>query len=382
MPLRDHFLGDPPRLDAAGLGRGVRHGSEGFAVRCLRWLGERPDPEARGFLEERLDDPRAAVRRGAAWSLAHRQDRASVGALREAWGSEGTEEGRLALAVALSRAGEPNEALRDRLANVDGRSLETAYGPRSPGEATAVGTLLERFDLATGAPRSDLRAVRRRAVIAHEGRAALLGLAALRHPEDTALLVAQLEASGRREEHVLFMALGWSGAPEAAELLRDALRATDVDPGRGFAQRRLAATALGRIGLRTTTPWLLRALEDEALDYEGRPGAGLGIQYPVRSNLLWALGEVADPAAIPTLLGYLGNTHGSAFGGFYLPAMDALAKIGPAVVPALHTMLPSAPEIAAANALGVLHALGQPLRAWRGDPRAAVAALAQRVEPR
>ena len=43
MALRDRLLGDPARLDAAGLGRGVRHGSEGFAVRCLRWLGERPE---------------------------------------------------------------------------------------------------------------------------------------------------------------------------------------------------------------------------------------------------------------------------------------------------------------------------------------------------
>lgn len=382
MALRDRFLGDPARLDAAGLGRGVRHGSEGFAVRCLRWLGERPDPEARGFLEERLGDEHAAVRRAAAWSLAHRAERASVPALRAAWGRERTEEGLLALAVALARAGDGEGPIRDALRAVDERSIETAYGARSPGEATAVGTLLERFELTCGGPRTDLRAARRRAVLAHEGRVAILGLAALRHPEDTSLLIDQIQASGRREEHVLFMALGWSGAPEAAELLRDALRATDVDPGRGFAQRRLAATALGRIGLRMVTPWLLRALEDEALDYEGRPGAGLGIQYPVRSTLLWALGEVADPAAIPTLLGYLGNTHGSAFGGFYLPAMDALSKMGAPAVPALQATLPQASELAAANALGVLHALGQPVAPWRADPRPAVAALAKRVEPR
>lgn len=380
MALRDRILGDPARLDGVGLARGVRHGSEAFAVRCLRWLGERPDPQATAFLVERLDDPRAAVRRAAAWSLAHRGDPSALPAVQRAWGLERTEEGRLALGVARVRMGEPGAAVRVELAAVDNRSIETAYGPRRPGEVTAVGALVERFDLALDAPRPLLRADRLRAVRAQEGRRAVLGLAALRHPDDTTLLLGQVQASGRREEHVLFMALGWSGAPEASELLREALRATDVDPGRGFAQRRLAATALGRIGLREITPWLLRALDDEALDYEGRPGAGLGIQYPVRGTLLWALGEIADPAAIPTLLGYLGNTHGSAFGGFYLPAMDALVKYGEGARAAVEALLPQAPDLIAANAVGVLHAVGAPVGAWRDDARPAVRAVVARVE--
>ena len=175
---------------------------------------------------------------------------------------------------------------------------------------------------------------------------------------------------------MLFNALGVGGDPRALPLLVDALRATDVDPGRGFTQRRLAATAIGRIGLRAATPVLLRALQDEALDFEGRPGAGMGIQYPVRTNLLWALGEVADPAAVPTLLSYLGNTSGSAFGGFYLAAMDALTKIGPAAEPALNAVLHTAPDTEAAHALGVLVALGHDPGMWRNDRRIAVARLA------
>ncbi len=172
--------------------------------------------------------------------------------------------------------------------------------------------------------------------------------------------------------------VGWTWIL-AIPILIGALRATDVDPGRGFTQRRLAATAIGRIGLRRATPVLLRALSDEALDFEGRPGAGMGIQYPVRTNLLWALGEIADPAAIPTLIGYLGNTSGSAFGGFYLAAMDALWKFGAHAAPALHEAVRSAPDTAAAHALGVLVALGHDPNPWIKDPRAGVSRLATRA---
>ena len=61
----------------------------------------------------------------------------------------------------------------------------------------------------------------------------------------------------------------------------------------------------------------------------------------------------------------LGDTGGSAFGGFYLPAMDALVRLGAAVVPAVERVAGGPDELAAANALGVLHALGQPLDRWR-----------------
>ncbi|MBK7757033.1 MAG: hypothetical protein IPI35_11660 [Deltaproteobacteria bacterium] len=36
------------------------------------------------------------------------------------------------------------------------------------------------------------------------------------------------------------------------------------------------------------------------------------------------MGELGDLNAAPTLIAYLGNLHGSALGGFHLPAMGAL----------------------------------------------------------
>ena len=167
------------------------------------------------------------------------------------------------------------------------------------------------------------------------------------------------------------------GDPRAVPALRATLRAIDVDPGQGFAGRRLSGEALGRIGDPGAGPLLARALEDEALDYEGRPGAGLGVQFPVRSVLLVALGEAGARAQAGLLAGYLSNTHGSALGGFYLPAMDALWKIGE--IPPLLALLRSDEELVVANAAGVLGALGEraPLADLLRDPRPRVAAAAR-----
>jgi len=117
-------------------------------------------------------------------------------------------------------------------------------------------------------------------------------------------------------------------------------------------------------------------MEDEALEYEGRPGAGLGIQIPVRSALLYALGEAGSEAHRELLLTYLGNTSGSVLGGFYLPAMDALIKLGSARD--LERLL-RGPELVAANALGVLGAVGRRdlLRSALNDPRERVADAAR-----
>ena len=90
---------------------------------------------------------------------------------------------------------------------------------------------------------------------------------------------------------------------------------------------------------------------------KGRPGAGLGIQFPVRSNLLWGLGELQAPRAARELTTYLSNMHGSALGGFHLPAMGALYKLGAPAVPEL-VRVASAGEEAGVNAVGVLEALG------------------------
>jgi HEAT repeat protein len=97
----------------------------------------------------------------------------------------------------------------------------------------------------------------------------------------------------------------------------------------------------------------------EAIDHEGRPGAGLGIQYPVRTNIIWALGEIQDPRAIPALVALLGDDAGSALGGFYLAAMDALVKIGGAATPALERLARSSKGKASANASGILSVLAR-----------------------
>ncbi len=332
--------------DPVALTRMVRHGSEAQAVVALGRLGRLPEEKARLFVEERLADERAALRRAAARALALRGEGASLPALHAA--TDRTDEGSVCLAVARVRCGADRATEAARLAERDRRVYHTEGGVRRT--AFDVPPLPERLLLALDQPVD---------------------------PFDT--LNERLRTAGRREQHVLFNALGIGGDPRAFPLLVDALRATDVDPGRGFTQRRLSATAIGRLGLRAATPVLLRALQDEALDFEGRPGAGMGIQYPVRTNLLWALGEVADPAAIPTLISYLGNTSGSAFGGFYLAAMDALYKLGERAAPALRAVLQSGPDTDAAHALGVLVALGEEPTPWRNDRRAGVAGLAKRA---
>ncbi len=332
--------------DPASLARVVRHGSEAHAVPALLRIGERAEGDARRFVEERLGDERAALRRAASRALALRGDPEALPALAAA--TDRTEEGAVGLAIARVRCGGDRAKEHAALEALDRRTYWTEGGSRRT--SFDVPPLTERL---------------------------LLGLDRPTEPFD--VLREQLKTAGRREQHALFTALGTCGDPQALPLLVDALRATDVDPGRGFTQRRLAATAIGRIGLRAATPVLIRALKDEALDFEGRPGAGMGIQYPVRTNLLWALGEVADPAAIPTLVSYLGNTSGSAFGGFYLAAMDALTKLGAAAVPALHAVLRGAPDTEAAHALGVLVALGNDPAPWAADPRVGVATLARRA---
>jgi len=169
-------------------------------------------------------------------------------------------------------------------------------------------------------------------------------------------LVAARKTSGRREDHAVLDALGWLGDPHAIPILVGCLKAMDVDPGRGFAQRRTAALSLGHIGDSSATTELLAALDRERTDFEGRPGAGLGVQFPVRSAILWALGELGDARAIPALIAHLGQISGPA-AGFHIPAMVAMVKIGPCCAPALGAALDEG-EIIAANAAGTLAALG------------------------
>jgi len=390
MSLLDGLLGDPDHLSVAGMERGIRRGSEGFAVRCVRALGERPDAPAALFVAL-LDRQDVALRRAAARALANLGCVEALVPLAAAWPGERTEEGRIALAVARARCGQDPAPLAAALDTYDRRVLHTVGGARCPASVHGLAPLSERLWAALGEapgqvrPRAELLAARRHALASSgttataERREPLQSLALLGAPEDFVTFQKRFRSAGRRGEHTLFLALGLTGDPRAATVLRDALRATDVDPGRGFAQRRLAATGLGRLGLRQAVGWLTRAIQDEAADFEGRPGAGLGIQYPVRTNLLWALGEIGDPACLPTLLAHLGDTHGSALGGFYLPAMDALYKLGGVAFPALREAAARGTEVTAAHAVSVLAAGGEDIRRWASDPRPTVRQLAERA---
>jgi HEAT repeat protein len=362
--LRERLLGAPEGRRPEDLVRVLRWGTEELRARALRAFaiqraGERD-------LRSALADPSQGVRRAAIWGLG------VLGVPVAA--QDATEETTLAVVVANARAAAPGRTdvpTFEALDALDARLLWTVAGLRSPVATPPRPALRDRARLALGAPPAPLAALR--ALRAADPQA----LAALGHPEDLPGLLAAFRTAGRRGEHTLLLALGLSGDPRALPELYRALTAIDVDPGRGFTQRRLAAVGLGRLGFRVATRWLLRALQDEARDFEGRPGAGLGIQYPVRTDLLWALGELADPAAIPALIDHLSDRQGSAFGGFYLPAMDALRKIGPPAAPALTQIVASGAEDAAAHALSVLTTLGVDPRPWRADPRATVRAMVE-----
>lgn len=282
-------------------------------------------------------------------------------------------------ALARVRGGGAPEEERAGLARFDQRTLSTAFGRRRPAQALSITPLVDRFDLCLPDARAPRTAAleRLRAQVEHDPVASepWLRLGALRHPADFARLLAARDRAGRRGDHALLEALGTHGDPRALPVLKGALHARDVDPGRGFTQRRLAADGIGRLALAAAVPLLGAALRDERADFEGRPGAGLGVQYPVRANLLWALGETGSAAAVPDLVAHLGDSTGSAFGGFYLPAMDALWRIGEPARAALERCAAGADELPAANAVGVLLALGDPPSRWsrlRGDAIRAV----------
>lgn len=261
------------------------------------------------------------------------------------------------------RAGEGAE-----LSRFDQRKYTTAFGEKMPASAIAHATLKERFDLHASdfAPHidRDARAGELSALLngvsGIEAERSARRLAMLGGPECRSHLTRLRESAGRRGDHALLAALGVHGHPDALDDFLAAMRARDVDPGRGFTQRRIAADGMGELGLRAGVSALSTALTAERTQFEGRPGAGLGIQYPVRANILRALGEIADVSAVPVLLPYLDDVSGSAFGGFYLPAMDALVKIGLPAVPAIRRWGVAASPLGRTNAAGVLSALESP----------------------
>ncbi len=357
------------------------------ALRRAAWDGRLDGVEASAALA----DPAPGVRRAAAWALGV----AGVGRAALEWAiqEERTTEGVLAIAVALARMGAPVGPLRERLRARECRTfaVPSAASTVSAGDAgwraplaLAPPELEARFARALGdTPDAHvtsvraLHAARAAATAGDDGPRALLARAELGCPLDVGWLEGAALGAGRRRAHVLLEAWGLLGAPEGARPLVEALRALDVDPGAGFAQRRVAARALGRLGLPDTAGALRDAVDAEARDHEGRPGAGLGVQYPVRGALLLALGELQDPASVPLLVAHLGATAFGALGGLHLHAMEALATVGRPAVPALRAALGAVDPLVAAHAASVLHVLGEPLPA--DDARAPVADVLRRV---
>ncbi len=358
-------------------------------VRAFREMGARAHRGADEILEQGLKDPVPGVRRAAGWALGWREDSWAGVSLLRAARSERCDAPRWTMAVAAVRCGVGVLEAWSVVEAAARRQLHTFSGPRAPGPLAGVGVsdmdLLWTAALSPGSanPREllpvDKEAARvgARARVSEdpEDRQALLDLAVFEHPDDLDLLLNAMGSQGRRMRHTAAAAIGLNGDPRGYSALLDVLRAIDVDPGHGFAGRAAAAKALGRLGLPEAARPLATAMRDEALDHEGRPGAGLGIQRPVRASMLHALGEVGEGSKGRLVAGYLGNTSGTSTGGFYLPAMDALVKLE--AVDAAAELLGST-EVVAANALGVLGALGQSerIQGCLDDPRPAVAAVA------
>jgi len=373
------ILGTPEALDGPGLARALRRGDDAWRARSVRALASREEPQAAAAIRGVLDDPTPGVRRAAAAGLGWRGEPGDAGALRERLATEPTTSVRLALAAALVRCGGSAREGADALSAGAGL-IRTARGWRSPeasvgfDEGAVHRELVQTLDPSLAGETlpdwSDLRPAPREAVRARllklmkqdphsaRGRQAIEELALQGHPDDLQRLRDLRAEAGRRTINVLIIALGKLGDPRGLPDLIQDLDRMDVDPGRGFAYRRLVALAIGRMGMTSEAPRLLRALEVEARNYEGKPGAGLGIQFPVRSNLLWGLGELQAARAVKELLPYLANMHGSALGGFHLPAMGALLKLGRRASPELERVAARGEEGAGINAVGVLEATG------------------------
>jgi hypothetical protein len=181
-----------------------------------------------------------------------------------------------------------------QISNHTSRTLTTSSGIRTPANIT-------------GTTKSELIALR--------GSAAFAEAASFRPIEHSDNLIHGVPTKGIE------------GDPRQIQSVLRALSSIETAPGVGFALRRVAATALGRFGSQQVSRHLIRALKREEFEHEGRPGAGMGIQYPVRIDIIHTIGELQCHAAVPALLRLLNEQQSSPKGGLHLPAMDALSKI-------------------------------------------------------
>jgi hypothetical protein len=250
---------------------------------------------------------------------------------------------RLALAVAWVRCGGKTE-----------EALEFLAVRRAPGLSEKPEVWVDEARGVLETNPSDLRG--RLDADPGGGREVLLHLCAHQWPEDAERIQRVQQAAGRRGEHACLEATGRLGSPSGRSVLVDGLDEMHVDPGRGLAHRRVSAEALGRLGLPEGFRPLKRALfaEEAAL---GSPGAGMGVQFPVRDTVLRAIGELQDRRALPLFLSWLGAEAESPLGGLHLPAMEGLWKLGASAVPALEAVASKESGPAARNAQVVLAAI-------------------------
>ena len=336
----------------------LRRRSPNTRTMAIRELGLRKWGNLRGDLGDFLINPVPGVRRSAAWALGRSGGELEGARLLHLATKERVDMVRFSQVLGAVSCGVSTEEAWSVLEHAARRTLLGGYGERGVGgfAGFSMENCADLWGLGARPKQGDFfikRALAREALGSDpEDRATVLRLAIRGDPRDFDLLSGLWDGAGRRMRLVLTAAMGIHGDPRWIPRLIGALKAMDVDPGHGFALRSESALALGRIGLPGVAPALCVALEMEALDQEGRPGAGLGIQRPVRRYILAALGELQCSGEV--LQQYLGNTHGSAEGGFYLPAMDALWKVGD--LKRLRMCL-NGPEFVATNALGVLAAL-------------------------
>ena len=301
-------------------------------IMAQREIGLRTSLDSQHTLMDGLGSDAPGIRRSAAWALGRFGQPSDAERLVNAMRMERVDVVRFAMGVAAVSCGVDPVNVRTDLDRASRRQLEGAYGPRDVGEYAGFGLreiadCWNLLELAQGSTRNEFRA-RAREVFGfdEDNRDSVIRLALLSDPVDFDALSGMWRTAGRRMRLTLTRAKGLHGDPRWIPSLLQSLFAMDVDPGHGFALRSEAALALGRIGVPAVGPNVVRALEVEALEQEGRPGAGLGIQRSVRTALLAALGELqSNPKA---LVQYLDNTHGTAGGGHYLAAMDALWKVG------------------------------------------------------
>ncbi|MGB0640607.1 MAG: HEAT repeat domain-containing protein, partial [Myxococcota bacterium] len=326
--------GSFPSLDGGG-GASER-------VHQIRRFGADRSVIERSGLCDALEDLSPAVRRNAAWALGNIGKPEDSKPLLQSAMRERCDMPRFAKCVAAVRCGADVSDAWQIVERFAERSFDGFYGVRKTAATAdwgldAVASMWCRVLTQERSPvepqKIELEGMNeRREFLLQEiaqnpdNRDAVLNLGLLGHPDDFEILFGLIHACGRRMHLTLCAALGYHGDPRAKGWLLDVLHAMDENPGHGFASRAAAASGLGCMGLIGAADNLVQALHDEARDFEGRPGAGLGIQRSVRTSILGALGELQRHPNV--LESYLSNTDGCATGGFYLSAMDGLWKIG------------------------------------------------------